>query len=127
MRKTAIALTLALLLSSSAAPAFAHAQLTGANPKGNSTIKALPKYVTLLFSDELITVSADTNQIQVTDAKGRRVDTGTTLVVGNKAQTALKAGLVPGVYKITYRVLSEDGHPVSASYKFTYAKKAKAK
>lgn len=109
----------------SSAPASAHAQLTAANPKSNSTIKALPKFVTLLFSDDLVAVSAETNQIQVTDAKGRRVDTGTTSVLGNKAQATLKSGLKIGTYKITYRVLSEDGHPISASYNFKFAKKTK--
>jgi methionine-rich copper-binding protein CopC len=127
MRKTALVLTLALLLSSSAAPAFAHAQLTGANPKGNSVIYAMPKFVTLLFDDDLMKVSPDSNQIQVTDSKGRRVDDGLTTVVGNKVQTALKAGLAAGIYKIEYRVVSADGHPVGATFKFTLAKKAKAK
>jgi len=127
MRKTALALTLALLLTSSAVPALAHAQLAGANPKGNSTITALPKFITLLFSDDLMTVSPENNQIQVTDAKGRRADVGTTTVMGNKVQTALKPGLATGTYIITYRVLSEDGHPISANYKFTYSKKSKIK
>lgn len=105
-----------------ATPASAHAQLVGANPKAKATIYVLPAEVKLMFSDDLIDLG-DSNQIEVTDPKGKRVDTAANRLIGNQLSTGLKKSTQLGSYKITYRVLSEDGHPVSASYTFTLAKK----
>lgn len=110
------------MLLSGAAPASAHAQLFGANPKSKSTVYVLPSQVKLMFSDDLIDLQ-DGNKIQVTDPKGRRVDNGTITLLGNQLSTGLKKSSVLGRFTVTYRVLSEDGHPVSASYYFTLAKK----
>lgn len=110
------------MLLVSAIPASAHAQLVSANPKSKSVIYALPKQVQLMFGDDLIDL-ADGNQIQVTDPKGKRIDTGENILLGNQLSTGLKKSVLLGRYTVTYRVLSEDGHPVSATYFFTLAKK----
>jgi methionine-rich copper-binding protein CopC len=114
------------MLLVSATPASAHAQLVSANPKNKSTVYALPTQVKLMFSDDLIDLEGG-NQIQVTDPKGTRVDTGESSLIGNQLNTGLKKSTLLGKYKVTYRVLSEDGHPVSASYTFTLAKKQATK
>lgn len=114
------------MLLVSATPASAHAQLVSANPKSKSTVYALPTQVKLMFSDDLIDLVGG-NQIQVTDLKGKRVDTGETALLGNQLSAGLKKSTLLGKYKVTYRVLSEDGHPVSASYIFTLAKKPTTK
>lgn len=110
------------MLLVSAIPASAHAQLVSANPKSKSVVYALPKQVQLMFGDDLIDL-AEGNQIQVTDPKGKRIDTGENILLGNQLSTGLKKSLWFGRYTVTYRVLSEDGHPVSATYFFTLAKK----
>ena len=110
------------MLLSSAAPASAHAQLLSANPKAKSTVYVLPAQVKLMFSDDLIDLEGG-NQIQVTDPKGKRIETGLTLLVGNQLSTSVKKSSLFGRYRVTYRVLSEDGHPVSASYYFTLSKR----
>ena len=110
------------MLLSSAAPASAHAQLVSANPKAKSTVYVLPAQVKLMFSDDLIDLEGG-NQIQVTDPKGKRIETGSTLLVGNQLSTTVKKSSLFGRYRVTYRVLSEDGHPVSASYYFTLSKR----
>jgi methionine-rich copper-binding protein CopC len=103
-------------------PASAHAQLVSANPKSKSVGYSLPKQVRLMFSDDLIEL-AEGNQIQVTDPKGKRIDTGENILLGNQLSTGLKKSVLLGRYTVTYRVLSEDGHPVSAKYFFTLANK----
>lgn len=110
------------MLLSSAAPASAHAQLVSANPKAKSVIFALPTQVRLMFTDDLIDLP-DSNQIQVIDPKGRRIDSGANTLLGNQLETNLKKSTILGRYKVSYRVLSEDGHPISATYWFTLAKK----
>jgi methionine-rich copper-binding protein CopC len=110
------------MLLVSATPASAHAQLVSANPKSKSTVYVLPAQVKLMFSDDLIDLEGG-NQIQVTDPKGKRVDNGETVLLGNQLNAGLKKSTLLGKYKVTYRVLSEDGHPVSASYFFTLSKR----
>ena len=122
MRKLIASLLLGWMLLVSATPASAHAQLVSANPKSKATVYALPTQVKLMFSDDLIDLEGG-NQIQVTDPQGKRVDTGETVLLGNQLNTGLKKSTILGKYKVTYRVLSEDGHPVSASYTLTLAKK----
>lgn len=122
MRKL-IALTLiGWLLFNGSQPASAHAQLVGANPKAKSVVYVLPAQINLMFTDDLIDLS-DSNQIQVVDPKGQRIDSGSTTLKGNQLGIGLKKSKLIGKYTVTYRVLSEDGHPVSAIYWFTLAKK----
>lgn len=115
--KKIIALALVLLITFPAAPAHAHAQLTGATPKANAILTKAPAQVTLTFDDELI-VLGTSNQLQVTNSQRQRVDKNDALVFGNQLTVSLKK-LVTGKYKIAYRVISSDGHPVSGSYSFT--------
>ena len=126
MRKLIASLLLGWVLLVSATPASAHAQLVSANPKSKSTVYVLPVQVKLMFSDDLIDLEGG-NQIQVTDPKGKRVDNGETVLLGNQLNAGLKKSTLLGKYKVTYRVLSEDGHPISASYTFTLAKKPATK
>jgi methionine-rich copper-binding protein CopC len=72
------------------------------------------------FDDDLI-VLGDSNQITVTNSKKQRVDTANTLVVGNQLTVGLKK-LKIGKYKVSYRALSADGHPISATYSFSVTK-----
>lgn len=110
------------MLLVSATPVSAHAQLVSANPKAKSTVYVLPAQVKLMFSDDLIDLEGG-NQIQVSDPKGKRIDSGATTLLGNQLSVGLKKSTLLGRYKVTYRVLSEDGHPISANYFFTLAKK----
>lgn len=97
-----------------------------ANPKAKATVYVLPTQVKLMFSDDLIDIGGG-NQIEVTDPKGKRIDTGSNTLLGNQLATGLKKSAVLGRYTVVYRVLSEDGHPVSSSYYFTLAKKPATK
>jgi methionine-rich copper-binding protein CopC len=61
------------------------------------------------------------SSIQVTDAAGRRVDTGVTRV-DDRNRRLLRVGLQalgPGVYRVTWRVLAIDGHRNDGTYVFT--------
>jgi copper resistance protein C len=112
------------LLFAASSPAFAHAQLTGSNPKANSVLFAMPSQIRLQFSDEIIELPGG-NVITVTSASGRRIDLGETTVLGNQMTVKLRKISTLGKYTVRYRVISEDGHPVNASYKFSLVKKKK--
>jgi methionine-rich copper-binding protein CopC len=103
-------------------PASAHAQLAIANPKVSSVLTKAPVRITLTFDDDLIAVDGG-NQIAVTDPKGKPVSQGASQLNGATLSVALKKLTVFGRYKVLYRVLSADGHPVSAFYYFYFQKK----
>lgn len=121
MKKTLIATISFLFLMSATTGAFAHAQITSSVPLKNKTIKTMPQIVYVEFDGDLITIDGQAvNTISVTNTKKKRVDTGKTLVGGSRLSTYLKPNLPAGKYAVTYRVVSEDGHPIHGSYTFTY-------
>ena len=112
-------LILALLIPGQ--PASAHAVLVQALPGVSKILYKAPTSVTLTFDDDLINLSGS-NQIQVFDSKKRRVDLGVTQLSGATITAKVKI-LSLGTYRVVYRVLSADGHPVSSSYYFYLKKK----
>jgi copper resistance protein C len=124
MRKLIFAaLSVALILSHTES-ANAHAQLTSSVPRKNQTIKMLPNLVWLEFDGDLITLDGKAvNELTVTNSKKVRVDIGGSIVGGARISTKLKPGLPSGKYMVSYRIVSEDGHPVDGSFSFTYKPK----
>ncbi|MEN9687058.1 MAG: hypothetical protein RL381_70 [Actinomycetota bacterium] len=121
MKRILIAAFLVLLTFGNTNPASAHAQLTGSNPGVNKIIKTLPEFVWVEFDGDLMTFGdKNPNVITVLDFKKKRVDSGGSLVGGARLSTKLKPSLKAGRYQVSYRVVSEDGHPVSGNYYFTY-------
>ena len=104
--------------------ASAHAHLTSSNPAKNQTVKTLPSIVWLEFDGNLMILGdKQVNRISVTNSKKVVVSMGETLVSGARISSKLKPGLPPGNYSVTYRIVSEDGHPVEGSFSFTYKPK----
>jgi methionine-rich copper-binding protein CopC len=121
MRKTILILLALIFTHLGAGQAHAHAQLTDSIPIQNKVIKALPKYVWVEFDGDLMTFGdKNPNSITVSDSKMKRVDTGGSIVGGARISTQIKSGLKQGRYKVSYRIVSEDGHPVEGSFFFTY-------
>jgi copper resistance protein C len=50
---------------------------------------------------------------------GNEISTGETKVLNNVVSRSMNSSELPGKYSVTYRVVSEDGHVVSATYQFT--------
>ena len=123
MNKFAKALTDLLLGLATLVPshaAFAHAELETSNPEANSVIGSAPEVVSLTFGEKLMVVDGekDANQIQVTNGSNDRVDNGDYQVTGEVLTVSLKPDLADDTYKVTYRVVSEDGHPIEGVYEF---------
>ena len=104
--------------------ASAHAHLTSSNPAKNQIVNTLPPIVWLEFDGNLMILGdKQVNRISVTNSKKVVVSMGETLVSGARISSKLKPGLPPGNYSVTYRIVSEDGHPVEGSFSFTYKPK----
>lgn len=105
-------------------PAHAHAQLLVSNPRVGATYYKPLKLVKLVFDDDLINLAGG-NAIVVTDPKKRHLETGECTLQGATLTTYLKSFKLYGKYLVTYKVISNDGHPVTAQYPFYYLKKKK--
>lgn len=116
----AIAAALALPAALLAAPtAQAHDSLASSSPAAGATVTAVPRAITLTF-DEPVLDYPDTTALIVTgpgaakrhfETACPRIDRGTVT-----APVALGAS---GRYTVTWRVVSDDGHPVSDTFEFT--------
>lgn len=98
--------------------ASAHTSLIAQQPVGNSVIQELPPEISLTFDESLIVIGR-ANKITVLDPSGQEISTGETKVLNNVVSRSVTSSEMPGKYSVTYRVVSEDGHVVSATYQFT--------
>jgi hypothetical protein len=102
-----------------AAPAEAHASLEKMSPATGSIVSTAPARVTLYFDENVRAPS----KIIVTGPSGR-VDHGPTEVLNNTVSVAVSVRATPadvGAYQAAYRVVSADGHVVSAVERFRFA------
>ena len=118
-RSFALAAALAAL-ALSAAGAGAHAFLDRAEPRVGSKVKAPPVEVRLFFTQQLEPAFSSAT---VLDETGRQVDKGDSRVDdADRAQLRLSLDrLVPGTYKVFWRVLSVDTHVTEGDFKFRVA------
>jgi methionine-rich copper-binding protein CopC len=101
-------------------PAQAHGDLIGSNPKSKSTLTKLPKVVWVEFDGDLITIAdKTTNFLTVKNSKGRELSDGKAFVEGGRINVKIKDRNATGTIKVSWRVVSEDGHPVSSFLTFT--------
>ncbi len=100
-----------------AAPALAHTSLVSSTPTEGVPAEA-PGEVVLVFSDP---VQPGLSAVSVTGADGDEQVSGEPSPGGDGASVtqALRSPLEPGTYRVAYRVLASDGHPVTGSFEIT--------
>ena len=118
-RLTAGALALLVLLAVPAAPAGAHATLSGVSPQRGAVLHTPPRAVVFRFSEP---VTGTAGAVRVYGPRGARVDDGSAFHPGGRSSSygvRLRAGLGRGTYTATYQVISADGHVVGAGSTFS--------
>ena len=107
---------LAILLSALclATGASAHATLVSTEPGDGSILALAPKSVQLQFN-EAVTPAV----VRVIDAAGATRDDVTVRVAGDTIIVTLPDNLPRGTQVVSYRVTSEDGHPVAGAMVFS--------
>ena len=101
----------------SAVAADAHVALRSVTPGDGETVATAPGRVTLEFNEP---IGASFATVTVTGPSGD-VGRGRPDVDGTTVTQALTGDLPGGDYTVAFRVLSEDGHPVSDTTTFTVA------
>ncbi|HEX8973614.1 copper resistance CopC family protein [Oryzihumus sp.] len=103
--------TLALAPSASA-----HATLLTVSPADGATLTSAPRQVDLTFDEP---VSARFATIVITGPSGEDATAGPATVNGTHVTAPLGSGLSSGEYRVAFRVVSDDGHPVDGQSRFT--------
>jgi hypothetical protein len=109
-----VAACVALLLG--AAPAFAHTRLESSDPVDKSSVDTAPASVSLTFNEA---ISAEFATLSVVGPDGTNYQSGPVSASNGQVSTAVSPLGPAGVYEIGYRVVSDDGHPVSGKVSFT--------
>jgi hypothetical protein len=100
-----------------AIPASAHADLTGTSPVDGAVLESEPESLTLSFNSRILDGMAE---IAVTNSLDELV-TGVVAESASTTVTALWPADLPGdTYVVAYRIVSEDGHPITGTFSFSY-------
>lgn len=110
---------LAVLLAGlpAAAPAWAHSRLLGTDPAGGTTVTRTVAAVTLTFNE---VVRADLSTVLVEGADHTGYGDGPVRVVNHEMSQPVRP-LRTGDYRVAWRAISTDGHPVQGEFRFTVA------
>jgi len=122
-----IAGVLLILQFISSQGAFAHGEISNTSPKKGATIGALPSLLWVEFDGNPIVIKGkQSNFLIVKDSKGIIINDGITQVSGPRLSTKIKNLGTVGKITVTWRAVSEDGHPVNGTYFFIVKPKAKS-
>lgn len=107
----------ALLVALSLGPAAnAHEELVGSTPSDGSVIEAGLIELDLEFSSELLDLGSGA-ELVVRDQSDAFVPATCLLVSGSHAYSTIDLDQ-PGEYRVGWRVVSADGHPIEGSFSF---------
>lgn len=116
LRFVALALLTGAALLLGSAPAWAHARLDTSDPADGSTLATGPAQVSLTFTEP---VQPGFSTLTVIGPDGVDYRSGGPSEGGDTVGTAVQPLGPAGKYRIGYRVVSADGHPISGSVAFT--------
>ena len=105
----------------SAPGAQAHTSLVLSLPENGSIVQTLPESVVLTFTDPLIEFGEEqVNSVTIRNPERELVSLGDLVVNENSISAPFADGqYAAGLYKVYFRVISKDGHPVSGFISFT--------
>ncbi|ALG05565.1 copper resistance CopC family protein [Kibdelosporangium phytohabitans] len=122
MRRFAAAAVLACLaFVGLATPALAHNSLVESNPRDKASVEVSPDSITLTF-DQPVQPGDGINTISVLDPQNNHWEAAPPQVDSSTVSAPLRPLGPSGEYKIAWRILSADGHPVQGQLSFTLSK-----
>src|SRR3954447_21352301 len=124
LRRTAARLAVCLVAGTATVAllpgtALAHADLERTNPPNGAVLPDAPKIVDLQFSES---VEVAFGSIRVLDAAGESAGGGDPCRPdgrGRGGDVRLRPGMHDGTYLVSWRVVSDDSHPVSGDFTFS--------
>jgi methionine-rich copper-binding protein CopC len=98
------------------APASAHDVFTGSTPSAGSTVTSVPTSVTLHFEEPPLAAGL---AVAVTAPDHSLVTGANPTLAGTDVVAPVAPLTVSGVYTVAWRVVADDGHPVTGTFTFT--------
>ncbi len=117
-RVVPLVVLLLLVLVAGGGIAQAHSELVSSSPEDGQVLDAPPTEVTFTFNEDLL---PDFVNFVATDPGGQVLELAVSGVNGPTATVAWPAEAPGGEWRVDYRVVSQDGHPVDGSITFSYA------
>ena len=96
--------------------ASAHDALVGSTPKAGSTLTTAPTSVTVSFEEPPLAAGL---AVAVTAPDKTLVTSGDPVLTGTDVVSPLAPLTQAGVYTVAWRVVADDGHPVTGTFSFT--------
>jgi len=115
-RAAAVTLICALTLLAGAAPALAHTRLQSSDPADGTSTATGPQRVSLVFNEPM---QAGFATVTLIGPDGAAYQSGDVTADDGTVSVGVAPLGPAGRYEIGYRVVSEDGHPVTGSVGFT--------
>lgn len=122
MRRFAAAVAVACLaFVGLATPALAHNSLVESAPRDKAAVEVGPDSIKLTF-DQPVQGGDGINTISVLDPRNNHWEAAPPQVDSSTVTAPLRPLGPSGEYKVAWRVLSADGHPVQGQFSFTLSK-----
>jgi methionine-rich copper-binding protein CopC len=102
-----------------AGPAFAHSTLLGSNPADGASVDTGPSQISLTFNEDM---PPGFDVVFVIGPDGKEWQNGTVTTSGPVVSVPVAPLGPAGTYRVGYRVVSGDGHPVEGRTSFTLSK-----
>ncbi len=100
-----------------AGPVHAHTDLASSDPPDGATLDTAPEELSFTFTEEVLPQG---NAVTLTDlASGQRLAVGPVQVDGATVSVAWPDRSPPGEFRVAYRVVSADGHPIQGQIGIT--------
>ena len=96
--------------------ASAHDAFVGSTPKAGSTLTTAPTSVTVSFEEPPLAAGL---AVAVTAPDTTLVTSGDPVLTGTDVVSPLAPLTQAGVYTVAWRVVADDGHPVTGTFSFT--------
>jgi len=106
-------LLVAAMVGLGAAPASAHTALKSSDPKAGAEV-APPTEITLTYTE-----TVRLPRVILTGPDGARHEAGAATASGDTVTQPVNGTLPNGTYRVGWRVVSTDGHPVTGTFSFT--------
>jgi copper resistance protein C len=122
LNKVVVSASVLLLSVFSVFPsAQAHTDLISSNPAAGANLEKIPESFSLTFNEELISIEGEMiNTLSLEDAAGMNYPLSEVKILGEVlTATAISGPFPAGQFKLTYRVVSADGHPINGDIAFS--------
>jgi len=103
-----------LVLVSSAAAATAHASLNATSPDDGAVLETAPSSFSLTFSEPVSPLS-----LRLVGPDGSSISLDSFVIEDRTLKIEAPSGLARGTHALSWRIVSEDGHPVGGSVVFS--------